>query len=690
MNFTSTAAAIALVAASACAVPTLPAIFSDNMVLQRTTHAPVWGKAEPGEKVVVALGDAKQPLASATATADAEGRWRVMLDTSKVSDEATTLHVAGTENIAIRNVLVGQVWLCSGQSNMEWNVANSNDAAGQIAQADRPQIREFYIPHTASAQPTEELTGEWRVASPETVGRFSAVGYYFGRELNDQLKTPVGLIHSSWGGTAAELWTDHASLRSIGDFNGALDALEIARTHPERAEAWFNEEMGRWMKRIGLDNEPGETAPQAEAGLDDSTWGESDVPGSIHEIEPDLDGVVWLRRVVEIENPVGEARIDLGPIDDWDTTYINGKRVGRTGRETADAWNKKRSYRIPEGLLKPGRNVIAVRVVDYLLGGGIGGDAGDSVLVVGDRRYPLAGKWRHNLEIRFNTEQKQLGYQVPIRPDRSDQVPGRLYNAMLHPLRTYAIAGAIWYQGEANVGREQQYRKLLPAMIGGWRRIWDQQGESLHRAEGGRDFPFYIVQLANFLEYRADARYESNWAALRDAQTFTARTVPNTGLALAIDIGDAHDIHPRNKLDVGRRLALLALRDAYGKPVIASGPQFSGITIEGSRVLVKFEGTAEGLKVRTPSLPRDQSGELRQLMSFDTPVRGFAVRGKDGKWSWAKARIIDPTTVEVISDDVTEPVDVRYAWADNPVANLYNSADLPAVPFRSDDPQYKQ
>jgi sialate O-acetylesterase len=334
--------------------------------------------------------------------------------------------------------------------------------------------------------------------------------------------------------------------------------------------------------------------------------------------------------------------------------------------------------------------VIAVRVVDYLLGGGIGGDARDSVLVVGDRRYPLAGKWKHHLELRFSAEQKQLGYQVPVRPDRSDQVPGRLYNAMLHPFRTYAIAGAIWYQGEANVGRDVQYRKLLPAMIGGWRRIWDQQGESLHRAEGGRDFPFYIVQLANFLEHRADANYQSNWAALRDAQTFTARTVPNTGLALAIDIGDAFDIHPRNKMDVGRRLALLALRDAYGKQVIASGPQFSEIVVQGSRVLVKFEGTGEGLKVRTPDLPQDRSDALRQLMSFDTQVRGFAVRGRDGNWSWARARIIDPNTVELISDEVADPVAVRYAWADNPVANLYNSADLPAVPFRSDDPQYKK
>ncbi len=689
MNFTSTAAAIALVAASVSAAPKLPAIFSDNMVLQQTTHAPVWGKAEPGEKIVVSLGDEKKPLISAAATADADGRWRVVLDTSKISDEATTMRVAGSENLTIRNVMVGQVWLCSGQSNMEWVVENTNDARRQVEQANRPQIREFYIPHTGSAQPTEELTGKWRVASPETVGRFSAVGYYFGRELNDQLKTPVGLIHSSWGGTAAELWTDPAALRSIGDFNGALDALEIARTNPERADAWFKEEIDRWMKQIGLDNEPGETAPQAEIALDDSSWGQSDVPGSIHDIEPDLDGVVWLRRVVEIDNPAGEARIDLGPVDDWDTTYINGKRVGRTGYETIDAWNKKRSYRIPDGLLKPGKNVIAIRVVDYLLGGGINGDAKDSVLIVGERSYPLAGKWNHKIETRFTPEQKKLGYQVPIRPGQVDQVPGRLYNAMLHPLRTYGIAGAIWYQGEANVGRDQQYRKLLPAMIGGWRQVWDQQGESLHRAEGGRNFPFYIVQLANFLDYRSDANIESSWAALRDAQTFTARTVPNTGQALAIDIGDARDIHPRNKIDVGRRLALLALRDAYGKQVVASGPQFSGITVEGNRVLVKFEGTADGLKVSTLDLPRDQSTELRQLMSQETQVRGFAVAGKDGKWAWAKARIINPTTIEVISADVAEPVSVRYGWADNPVVNLYNSADLPAVPFRSDDPQYK-
>lgn len=689
MRLTSTAVVLALVAATAEAAPTLPAIFSDNMVLQRTTHAPVWGKADPGEKIVVTLGDPKRPLASAVATADTQGQWRVLLDTSKSTDDAMTLNVAGTESLTVHNVLVGQVWLCSGQSNMEWNVQNSSDARRQIESANRPQIREFYVPHTGNPQPTEELTGEWRVASPETVGRFSAVGYFFGRELNDQLKTPIGLIHSSWGGTAAELWTDHATLRSIGDFNGALDALEIFRTAPEQAEARFKEATDKWMKQIGIDNEPGETSPQADEALDDSSWGELTIPGSVNQIEPDLDGVVWVRRVVEIDNPTGAARLDLGPIDDWDTTYVNGKRVGRTGAETADAWNKKRSYAIPDGVLKPGRNVIAVRIVDYLLGGGIGGDARDSVLVVGDRRYPLAGKWKHHLEMRFTPEQKKLGYQVPIRPDRSDQVPGRLYNAMLHPFRTYAIAGAIWYQGEANVGREQQYRKLLPAMIGGWRRIWDQQGTPLNRAEGGRDFPFYIVQLANFLEYRADANFESNWAALRDAQTFTARTVPNTGLALAIDIGDARDIHPRNKVDVGRRLALLALRDAYGKQVIASGPQFSGITIDGHRVLVKFDAAADGLKVRPPNLPREQSDELKQLLSLETKVRGFAVAGKDGKWSWAKARIIGPATVEVVSDRVPEPVAVRYAWANNPVANLYNSADLPAVPFRSDDPQYQ-
>lgn len=682
-------AALLLVTAGAHAAPKLPAILSDNMVLQRATHVPIWGKADPGEKLGVVLGDPAKPIASADTVANAEGRWQVMLDTSKAPDQPTTLTVSGSAVVTAQNVLVGQVWLCSGQSNMEWKVESSNDAAREIAAGNYPQIRHFHVPHVGKPEPTEELTGEWRVASPATVGQFSAVAYFFGRELHSQLKTPIGLIHSSWGGTPAELWTDRASLRATGEFNPALDALDTYLKDPSQAQARFVEAIGQWKKQIGLDREPGETAPQATVDLDVSAWKPMEIPSAVESVEPDFDGVYWIRREVVIDSPTGAARLRLGPIDDWDITYVNGRRVGSTGMETDNAWATPRAYDLPDGLLKPGKNVIAIRVSDYYLAGGLRGDANASRLEVGDKTYPLAGTWKYQIESQFTPAQKELGSQAPIRPGAGDRVPGRLYNAMLFPLKPYAIAGAIWYQGEANVTRDEQYRKLLPALISSWRSTWNQTGDSIHRAEGGRDFPFYIVQLANFQSYRFDANVPSPWAALRDAQTFTARSVPNTGMAVAIDIGDARDIHPRNKQEVGRRLALLALRDAYGHDLVASGPQFTRIRIDGGRILVQFDQVADGLKTRALTAPANASPEMQKLLAIETDVRGFAVRANEGEWKWAKARIVDRNTVEVSSDEVPSPTMVRYAWADNPVANLYNSADLPAVPFRSDDPQYK-
>jgi len=487
---------VTLLSAVAGADIRLPAIIGDNMVLQCNKKVSIWGWADPGEKVGVSVSWHRMKWA---VTADGDGRWRFTMAAPDVGGPYQ-ITLTGKNTITLRNILVGEVWVGSGQSNMQMSVRSSAHAENEIANATYPKIRLFTVERTVADTPQQDCTGSWVECSPETVPGFSAVAYFFGRELHKQLDVPVGLIHTSWGGTPAEAWTSRPTLEDNPNFEPILKRHEGFLGPVGNLQQQYEERLERWKEAI--------------------------------------------------------------------------KR----------AKNPPRRPKAPFG----------------------------------------------------------LGYPSP----------SGLYNAMIAPLIPYAIQGAIWYQGESNAGRAYQYRELFPAMIQCWRRDWGQG-----------DFPFLFVQLANFMAQKPEPG-DSAWAELREAQLMTLE-LPNTGMAVIIDIGEARDIHPKNKQDVGKRLALWALANTYGKKIVYCGPLYESMERKGKNVVLHFNHIGGGLVAQGDDL------------------KGFAIAGQGRKFVWADARI-EGDTVVVSSDEVSQPVAVRYAWADNPLCNLYNKAGLPASPFRTD------
>ncbi len=627
--------------------PLLHPLFSDHMVLQRHVKAPVWGWAAPGATVTVRFGNQTK-----TAVAQADGRWMVRLDAMGASSEPRTLNVcssSGGQHATVNDVLVGDVWLCSGQSNMEMGIGACN-VPDEIAAANFPQLRLLTVPHLIAYRPTQTVQCSWVACSPESVahggwGGFSAAGFFFGRELHRALKVPIGLIHSSWGGTIAEAWTSAERLQPLGDFAERLD--RVAESAKGR-QTDFATEYEAWCQK----NDPGTAQGWAGPDYDTSSWKKVTMPQPFEQAGlPDFDGMVWFRR--SFEAPADWAghklTLSLGPVDDIDTTWINGMKVGQMNR-----YDLNRVYTIQPEVVKQGNNVVAVRVLDT---GGTGGFTGKPEQMFIKATGPgeaaqvsLAGEW----QMRDSAPISKLPGVPSVADANNPNQVTVLYNGMIAPLLPFAIKGAIWYQGESNAGRAAQYRYLLPTMIRDWRSRF-----------GVGDFPFYIVQLAAFQPTYPEPR-DNEWAELREAQALTAKNVPHCGLALAIDIGDAADIHPKNKAEVGRRLALCALSETYHQKVECSGPWYKSMKARGNSVRLTFDHVDGGLEAR--------GGELK----------GFAVAGEDGKFAWAKA-FIDGHTVVVSSPAVARPIAVRYGWDINPVCNLYNRAGLPAVPFRTDD-----
>jgi sialate O-acetylesterase len=624
------------------AKPFLSPMFTDNMVLQRGIADPIWGWAAPGQKVTVSMEGR-----SATATADGSGKWMARIGPFNAGGPYT-LTVSGPQTTTLKNVLVGDVWVCSGQSNMEMGIGNVNNAAQEIASADYPQIRLFTVQKTIALEPQSTLVGQWDVCTPKTVstggwGGFSAVGYFFGRDLYKELKVPIGLIHTSWGGTVAEAWTSAEALETMPDFKPAVAQVVASRS---AAPGKFNMEqaMAEWWSK----NDPGSRAGETwfASSTPDSDWKTMALPVKWEDAGlPDFDGIVWFRREVDVPTDAAgkEATLNLGPIDDRDTTWVNGTKVGENS-----LYNANRVYKIPAGVLKAGRNVIAVRVLDTGGAGGLYGSADQLHLDAGGSSIPLNGDWRYKVGAPLAKMTP-----VPVDTNNNPNVATVLYNGMIAPILPYGIKGAIWYQGESNAGRAYQYRTLLPTMIRDWRNRWDVG-----------QFPFFIVQLANFMAQDTEPK-DDPWPELREAQEMTARSVGHSAIATAIDIGDATDIHPKNKQEVGRRLALDALAIAYNKKVEYSGPTFKSMKRDGNRIVLTFDHLGGGLEAK------------------DGKLTGFAIAGKDRKFVWADA-VIEGNTVAVWSPGITSPVAVRYAWSNNPVANLYNKADLPALPFRTD------
>jgi sialate O-acetylesterase len=644
---------VLVVAISADAEVRLPAIISDNMVLQQGTKVRIWGNANAGEHVAVTF-DKK----TSNITADAQGRWQVLIGPFKAGGPYE-LTVKGDNVLTIKNVLVGEVWLCSGQSNMEWPLVNTTGGAEAVAQAKNPEIRLFTVEKHTSTSPLTDVVGHWVVTTPDDAAHFSAVGYFFGRELYEHLKVPIGLINSSWGGTPAEAWTSHEALLSSPELKPILDRYESSLNALPETKATYAQALAQWEeKNLYIDSgNKGEALGYADPSTSTTDWSQMDLPKQIEAAGLLIDGAIWFRKVVELpaEWSGKDLVLNLPPIDDQDVTYFNGAKIGSVGRETPNSYMVPRKYVVPGSLVRAGRNVIAVRVFDSAGEGGFGRGGAMSVGPAGAAEsslISLRGTWDYKVELALEPKHPDWGSRPEAVGVSNQNNPSVLYNAMIAPLVPFAIRGAIWYQGESNAGRAYQYRTLFPTMIRNWRTAW------------GQEFPFYFVQLANWHASKAQPD-ESDWAELREAQTMTLRE-PQTGMAVIIDIGDENDIHPRNKLDVGRRLAAWALAGTYGQKVIPSGPLFDKYTIEGDKVRIRFK-YGSGLKTIDGG-----------------PVKGFAIAGEDHRFVWADARI-DGDTVIVSSPTVPKPVAVRYGWADNPIANLYNNAGLPASPFRTDD-----
>ncbi|MEO6811839.1 MAG: sialate O-acetylesterase [Isosphaeraceae bacterium] len=481
----------------------LPAIFGDHMVLQQKQKDRVWGFADPGEDVTVQIADQTK-----TAKADADGKWSLTLDPLSAGGPHT-LTVKGKNTLEFKDVLVGEVWLCSGQSNMGMTVSGAHDGDLEPLAANDSKLRLISVPQVGTQEPQNDFKGQWELASPESVKSFSAVGYYFGRQLRQTLDVPVGLIDDAWGGSACEAWVRRDILAAHEEFKPLLERWEqIEQAYP-KAKADYEAKMAEWTKAAAQAKAEGKPAPRQ--------------PG----------------------NPSGS----------------------------------------------------------------------------------MTGNAR----------------------------PGNIYNGVLKPTIGYGIRGAIWYQGESNAGRAYQYRTLFPLMIQSWRDEW-----------GIGDFPFYWVQLADFLPEKAEPG-DSSWAELREAQTMTMKKLPNTGEAVIIDLGESKDIHPRNKQDVAKRLVRWALARDYGIDIAHQSPTYQSLEKKGNKITLTFD-------------------HVSGFRPFDVaePI-GFAIAGADRKFVWANAKIVGKNQIEVWSDEASDPVAVRYAWADNPVCNLYSVDGLPVTPFRTDD-----
>ncbi len=619
----------------------LPKIFSSNMVLQQGIEIPIWGWGEKGERIIVSFNN--KTFKTRT---DINGKWRVNLPPQEYGGPFT-LTVKGKNTVILDNVLIGEVWICSGQSNMQFRVDQSINADKEIESASFPKIRLFQVPLAVAQFPENDLNdGEWVECSPETVPGFSAVAYFFGRDIHSRLNVPVGLIHTSWGGTVAESWISPETIKDDADFKNRLAELQQMdfENYRQAKIEQIKEILGG---EIPSEDKGMENGKPVWSGLDfnDSNWKEIKTPmywenqGYI-----DIDGIGWYRKQIQLNEKQTNANITLhlGKIDDADITFINGFEIGKT-----DQYDKERVYTINKKYLQPGNNVIVVRVDDKGGNGGIWGNPEDQFLAIGNEKVDISGEWK------FKISKASIG-AINVGPNT---YPTLLYNAMINPIIPFAIRGAIWYQGESNAYRAKQYQRVFPNLIKDWRNQWNQG-----------DFPFLYVSLANFMQ-APEQPGESTWAELREAQTKTL-SLPNTGMALAIDIGEAGDIHPKNKQDVGKRLALNALKIAYNKDVVNSGPMFQSVDFKNGKAIVTFSETGTGLQVK------DKYGYLK----------GFTIAGPDKKFQWAKAELTGDNKVVVYSDNVENPVAVRYGWADNPDdVNLYNQEGLPANPFRTDE-----
>jgi len=633
---------ICIISNAATAQIKLPQLVRDSMVLQREAKVNIWGWATPGESINASFNGKKYQV-----KADTDGKWLFQLAPMKAGGPYT-MELSGKNKIILKDILIGDVWFCSGQSNMVHQL-NIHDVtyAKDIAEANNTQIRQFWIPTLTSLQGTKDdlPSGYWKSAVGEDIRPFSAVAYFFAKKIYQQYKVPIGIINASVGGTPIEAWTSEEGLK---DFSALTTTIQ-----KNKDTAYLN---GLNRRPAGNFNRP---APPSDAGLAGTlkwfdpayvpvNWRNINIPGYWEDQGvKDLNGVVWYRREVNIPaSMVGkQARVFLGRIVDADELYINGKQVGNT-----TYLYPQRRYYVPANLLKAGKNTFVIRVTNT---NGKGGFVPDKPYCIfsGTDTVDLKGDWQYKVGL---VNRPFTGGGFGGGGVNAQNQPAALYNAMVAPEINYTIKGFCWYQGESNAGRPQEYEKLMYALMNDWRNKWKQGA-----------LPFLYVQLPGFMDYNY-LPSESGWAMLREAQ-LKALSAPNSAMTVAIDLGEWNDIHPDNKKDVGERMALAALKLAYGENIIYSGPLFKTATVEANKIIISFEHTGSGLITNDGEEPGD-----------------FAIAGADKKFVWAKTKI-EGNKVIVWSDEITQPLYVRYAWADNPVhPNLYNKEGLPASPFRTD------
>jgi len=642
----------------------LPSLIGDNMLLQQKTAAKIWGKANPGHKINVSASW----NSNEQAIAGKDGRWSVNLTTPEAGGPYTITISGNDTTINVKNVLIGEVWFCSGQSNMEmqlsgWPPANPiMHSAGTIASSSIPKIRLFNVQKKISGEPVDECIGSWEVSSPATVPQFSAVAYFFGEKLYNELHVPIGLIESAWGGTPSESWTSSESLEKTGEFISDIKALKESIPLQVEYQKWLNNHKQINLKPSGNDQWKDlsfndEKVPSSD--YNDKEWPVMNLPAQVETVLGEFDGAIWFRKSIEIpQNMRGnDLVLSLGPVDDMDRTFFNGKLVGST--ETSGLEQADRNYEIPASLVKDGANIISVRVLDTEVEGGIYGipeklklssknDAKIFVPLKGDWKYQPVAELKDAKFYIYDISKNEFQTRkrpVFIGPD----TPSVLFNGMVSPILPYHIKGAIWYQGEANVGRADQYAKIFPAMIQNWRAAW-----------GIKDFPFYFVQIAPYVYSGVDS---TESAFLREAQE-SALKLSNTGMVVTLDIATVMDVHPPFKKEVGERLAMLALKNDYAINTACVGPVYTSMSLSAGIVKLHFDNVGEGLVAK--------NGKLKE----------FEIAGKDGRYVKADAKIVN-NEVLVSSPSVREPASVRYCWRNGAEASLFNKAGLPAWQFRT-------
>ena len=642
----------------------LPSLIGDNMLLQQKTNAKIWGKANPGRKISVSASWNSK----GQAITGKDGKWSVILSTPDAGGPYTIVISARDTTITVKNILIGEVWFCSGQSNMEMPLAGwppvdtIMHSKSTIASASISEIRLFNVLKKISREPDDDCTGRWEVSTPETAQQFSATAFFFGKKLYNELHVPIGLIESAWGGTPAESWTSSESLNNAGEFIAELKAIKESAPLQNDYQAWLDTHKQVELKPAGDDQWKDlsfndENVLTAE--FNDSEWPVMALPTQFEIVIGEFDGEIWFRRMVEIpQNMSGKDLVlSLGPIDDMDRSYFNGKLIG--SNEISGLWQVDRNYEIPASLVKAGANEIAVRVLDTQGGGGIYGIPEKMKLSLkSDAKLfiPLKGDWKYQpvAELKgskfYVYDISKNEFQGKKRPvNLGPGTPSVLFNGMVSPVLPYQIKGAIWYQGEANVGRADQYEKIFPAMIENWREAW-----------GIKDFPFYFVQIAPYVYAGVDST-ESGF--LRESQG-SALKLAKTGMAVTLDIAAVMNIHPPFKKEVGERLASLALNNDYGIKSPGICPVYKSMSVAGGTIKLQFDNAGKGLAAKNDKL------------------KEFEIAGKDGRYVKADAKIVNGEVL-VSSHMVKVPVSVRYCWRNGAEASLFNKEGFPAWQFRT-------